>query len=82
MTDLYKLHVYLFMFDLTHRQLPGSFDGYITMENETNYNVITRCIISYTKPDQALPSHRNFPPTTLQTYGTILTKLSSVLTQK
>ena len=63
-TDLYKLHVYLFMFDLTHRQLPVSFDGYITMGNETNYNVITRqhYLLYKTRPrntlSSKLPSHK------------------------
>ena len=41
-SNLYNLRVSLFMHDLTRHKLPGSFDDYIKMGNETNYTITTR----------------------------------------
>ena len=41
-TDLHRLQVCSFMYDLTNNKLPYSFRNYIALENESNYTITTR----------------------------------------
>ena len=41
-TDLYQLQVFSFMHDLVNNKLPGSFDDFIPITNESYYPITTR----------------------------------------
>ena len=41
-SDLYQLQVFSFMYDLVNNKLPGSFDDFIPITNESNYVITTR----------------------------------------
>ena len=41
-SDLYQLQVFSFMHDLVNNKLPGSFDDFIPITNESNYDITTR----------------------------------------
>ena len=41
-SDLYQLQVFSFMYDLVNNKLPGSFDDFIPITNESNYVIATR----------------------------------------
>ena len=41
-TDLYQLQVFSFMHDLVNNKLPGSFDDFILITNESYYAITTR----------------------------------------
>ena len=41
-SDLYKLQVFSFMHDLVNSRLPGSFDDFVPITNESNYDITTR----------------------------------------
>ena len=42
MSDLYQLQVFSFMHDLVNSKLPGAFDDFIPITNESNYDISTR----------------------------------------
>ena len=41
-SDIYQLQVFSFMHDLVNNMLPGSFDDFIPVTNESNYDITTR----------------------------------------
>ena len=47
-SDLYKLQVFSFMYDLVNNKLPGSFDDFIPITNESNYVILPDSATEYT----------------------------------
>ena len=76
-TDLHRLQVCSFMYDLTNNKLPCSFRNYIPLENESNYTITTRQKIVYTKLDREQRSRRNSLFISSLTFGIKLTLFSN-----
>ena len=77
-TDLHRLQVCSFMYDLTNNKLPYSFRNYIALENESNYTITTRQQNRiYTKLDQEQRSRQNSLIISSLTFGIKLTLISN-----